>query len=329
MKPVSMEPATLRVGFFGKNAAMLAAQDHGFFAAQNLSVTYLQIQSSEQAFTDLRDGKYDIIVASIDNVVNYRLNPHNALGAIQPVQAFMSVDYASNLTVGGKLGITSVADLRGKKVAVDAPASGFAYVLYEILARHGLRRDVDYTTVSIGGGLGRFNAVLAGTVDATLLNGGFEIRAATQGRPLFESVYDVSNPYLGTTGVAMEPWMQANPDVLVRFIRAYVAASAWAFDPANHDAAVASLVAPGITPAIAEQILDASLVPGKGMVRDATIGELEREGLAHVLYLRQKYEGFEAEQDLTALATPAGRIYDLHWYQQAIGDREKRPGDAA
>ncbi|MFL5458595.1 MAG: ABC transporter substrate-binding protein [Myxococcales bacterium] len=324
MKPVSMKPATLRVGFFGKNAAMLAAQDQGFFAAQNLSVTYLQIQSSEQAFADLRDGKYDIILASIDNVVNYRLNPHNALGTIQPVQAFLSVDYGSNLTVVGKLGITSVGDLRGKKVAVDAPASGFAYVLYEILASHGLRRDVDYTTVSIGGGLGRFNAVLAGTVDGTLLNGGFEVRAAAQGRPLFESVYDVSNPYLGTTGVAMEPWMQANPDVVVRFIRAYVAASAWAFDPANHDAAVASLVAPGITPAIAEQILEASLVPGKGMVRDATIGEFEREGLAHVLYLRRKYEGFETEQDLTRLATPAGRIYDLHWYQQAIGNPDGR-----
>src|SRR3954466_8449512 len=123
-----MEPATLRVGFFGKNAAMLAAQDQGVFAAENLSVTYLQIQSSEQAFTDLRDGKYDIILASIDNVVNFRLNPHNALGAAQQVQAFMSVDYASNLSLAGRLGINSVEDLRGKKVAVDAPASGFAYV---------------------------------------------------------------------------------------------------------------------------------------------------------------------------------------------------------
>src|SRR3954470_1291726 len=249
MKPVSMASATLRVGFFGKNAAMLAAQDQGFFATQNLSVTYLQIQSSEQAFADLRDGKYDIILASIDNVVNYRLNPHNALGTIQPVQAFMSVDYGSNLTLVGKLGITSVGDLRGKKVAVDAPASGFAYVLYEILASHGLRRDVDCTTVSIGGGLGRFNAVLAGTVDGTLLNGGFEVRAAAHGRPLFERVYHLSNPFLGgdgrppceslydlpspslgTTGVATEPGRRANRDVFPRFIRAHVAASAWAFD---------------------------------------------------------------------------------------------------
>jgi ABC-type nitrate/sulfonate/bicarbonate transport system substrate-binding protein len=127
----------------------------------------------------------------------------------------------------------------------------------------------------------------------------------------------VSNPYLGTAGVAMEPWMHANSDVLIRFIRAYVAASAWAFDLPNHDAAVASLVAPGITPAIAEQILDASLVPGKGMVPDAYIGDVERQGLSNVLFLRQKYDGFETPQNLQTLATPAGGIYDLHWYHQA------------
>src|SRR6266851_4340726 len=60
VKPVDMDPATLKVGFFGKSIAMLAAQAKGFFAAENLSVTYLQIASSEQAFKDLRDGKYDI-----------------------------------------------------------------------------------------------------------------------------------------------------------------------------------------------------------------------------------------------------------------------------
>jgi ABC-type nitrate/sulfonate/bicarbonate transport system substrate-binding protein len=320
LKPVAMDPATLNVGFFGKNAAMLAAQNQGFFAAQNLTVNYLQIQSSEQAFTDLRDGRYDIALASIDNVVNFRLNPSNALGAVQPVQAFMSVDYASNLTLAGRSGITAVEDLRGKKVAVDAPASGFAYVAYDILANHGLQKDVDYTTVSIGGGLGRFNALLAGTVDGTLLNAGFEIRAAAQGRPLFENVYDVANPYLGTTGDAMEPWMQAHPAELIRFIRAYVAASAWAFDPANRTAAVASLVAPGITLPVAEQIFDASVTPGKGMVDDAYIGQFERDGLANVLFLRQKYDGFEIPQDLKKLSKPAGKLFDMHWYHQAVGE---------
>ncbi len=323
VKPVDMTAATLKVGFFGKNIAMLAALDKGFYAAENLSVQYLQIQSSEQAFRDLRDGKYDIILSSVDNVINYRSNPHNALGAIQPVQAFMSVDYSNNLTAAGKLGITAVEQLKGKTVAVDAPASGFAYVLYEILANHGLQKGVDYNIALIGGGAARFSALMAGTVDGTLLNNGFEIRAAAAGRKLFETVFDVANPYLGSVGVAMEPWMQAHSDVLIRFIRAYVAASAWAFDPANHDAAVVEMeksAVPNFPQALAEKLLNAQLVFGKGLVRDAYIGDYEREGLANVLWLREKYDGFETKQNLQKLTTPAGGIYDLHWYHQAIGD---------
>jgi ABC-type nitrate/sulfonate/bicarbonate transport system substrate-binding protein len=323
VKPVDMAPATLKVGFFGKNIAMLAAQAKGFFAAENLSVTYLQIASSEQAFKDLRDGNYDIILSSVDNVVNYRLNPNNALGAIQPVQAFMSVDYANNLTAAGKLGINTVEDLRGKKVAVDAPASGFAYILYEILAKHGLQRNVDYQTVLIGGGAARFNALMAGTVDGTLLNNGFEIRAAAGGRKLFETAYDITYPYLGSVGVAERPWMKAHSDVLIRFIRAYVAASAWSFDPANRAEAIKQLqTQPNTSAALAAKLLDAQLTFGRGLVRDAYIGDFEREGLSNVLQLRQKYDGFENPENLTKLATPAGGIYDLHWYHQAIGDSD-------
>lgn len=327
VKPVDMDPASLKVGFFGKNIAMLAAQDKGFYAAENLTVTYLQIASSEQAFADLRDGKYDIILSSVDNVVNYRLNPNNALGGgVLPVQAFMSVDYSNNLTAAGRLGINAVEDLRGRTVAVDAPASGFAYVLYEILANHGLQRNFDYHTVSIGGGASRFTALMAGKVDGTLLNNGFEIRAAAGGRKLFETVFDVANPYLGSVGVAMQPWMEEHEDVLIRFIRAYVAASNWSFDPANHAAAVLEMATqPNTSLALAAKLLNAQLTPGKGLVPTSNICDFERQGLANVLFLRQKYDGFELPQNLKKLTTPAGEIYDLHWYHQALGDAGECP----
>lgn len=329
VKPVDMSAATLKVGFFGRNVAMQAALNRGFYAAENLSVQYLQIQSSEQAFKDLRDGKYDIILSSVDNVINYRLNPHNALGGgTLPVQAFMAVDYSNNLTAATRKGLATLEDLRGKKVAVDAPASGFAYVLYEILGNHGLQRNVDYSLVSIGGGAARFSALLKPVtdpthVDGTLLNNGFEIRAAAVGATLHETVFDVANPYLGSVGVAMEPWMQSHSDVLIRFIRAYVAASAWAFDPANHEDAVTEMqksASPAFARPLAEKLLNAQLVFGKGLVRDSYIGDYEREGLANVLWLRQKYDGFETKQNLQKLTTPAGGIYNLHWYHQAIGD---------
>lgn len=52
---------------------------------------------------------------------------------------------------------------------MDVTDSGFAYVLYKILRIHGLERGVDYEVVSIGGTFQRFQALMAGTIDGTLL----------------------------------------------------------------------------------------------------------------------------------------------------------------
>lgn len=76
-----MTPATVRVGVFTKTLALLAAQSKGFFAQQNLTVEYLQVTSSPQQFQALRDGEYDLVLTSPDNVANYRLNDNNPLGA--------------------------------------------------------------------------------------------------------------------------------------------------------------------------------------------------------------------------------------------------------
>src|SRR5205823_6496330 len=78
-------PATINLGFFGRNIPMLAAQKVGFYAAENLTVQEFQIANSVQGFRDLRDNRFQFILTSIDNVVNFRVNPHNALGAIQAV----------------------------------------------------------------------------------------------------------------------------------------------------------------------------------------------------------------------------------------------------
>jgi ABC-type nitrate/sulfonate/bicarbonate transport system substrate-binding protein len=324
--PAVAAPATLNVGFFGRTLPMLAAQAQGFFAAEGLTVNFLQIASSTQAFADLRDGRYDVALTSVDNVVNYRLNAGNALGAVLDVKAFFGVDYSNWLTLAGRTGFASASDLRGRTLAVDAPASGFAFVAYEILRRHGLEPGVDYRVVSIGGGLQRFQALMAGTVDGTLLNNGFEIRAGAAGRPLFETVFDVADPYQGSVGAAMNGWLETHPDEAVRFIRAFYAATRWSFDPANHEAAVQLLMTqPGITRALAEALYLAQLTPRRGVSPDLAIS---RRGLLSVLTLRQRWGGFERPQDLRLLSKPGGGIYTLRHWRRAVEDFEAEEPEA-
>jgi len=319
-------PATLHVGFFGRTLPMIAAQAKGFFAAEGLTVNFLQIASSTQAFADLRDGRYDLALTSVDNVVNYRLNAGNPLGATLDVKGFFGVDYSNWLTLAGRTGIGSPADFRGKTLAVDAPASGFAYVLYEILSRHGLSPGVDYQVVSIGGGAQRFQALIAGTVDGTLLNNGFEIRAQAAGRPLFETVFDVADPYQGSVGAAMTAWLTAHPDEAVRFVRAFHAATRWSFDPPNREEAIGLLMTQPNTPrALAERLYQAQLTPLRGLSPDLSI---DRRGLLSVLQLRERWAGFEQPQNLRRLSRPGGGVYTLRYWHRALENGEDEdPGE--
>lgn len=159
---------------------MMAAERLGFYRRYGLEVDYERVASSTQQFEFLRDGRYDAVQTSPDNVANYRDNGDNPLGGRIDVQGFMGMDYGLYLVLAARPEIGSAKDLRGRAVAVDAPESGFAYVLYEILARAGLHRGEDYSVVSMGGVSHRFDRLIAGdpSFEATLLSGGFETRAA-------------------------------------------------------------------------------------------------------------------------------------------------------
>jgi hypothetical protein len=48
--------------------------------------------------------------------------------------------------------IQTIEDLRGGRLIVDAPNTAFALQAYRILGDRALRRDLDYTVVSVGRG---------------------------------------------------------------------------------------------------------------------------------------------------------------------------------
>lgn len=309
------QAAHLRIGVFNQTLTALAAQSQGFLAEQDLTVEYLQVSSSTQQFQYLRDGQYDLIHSAPDNTVNYRLNDSNALGGAFDVQAFMGLDEGQNLALATRPGIGSIADLRGKTIAVDAPDSGFAYVLYEMLRRHGLERGTDYQLAIAGGNPLRYEALLAGEFDATLLNAGFETRAADAGFPILQTVQQVASPYLGSVASGREAWLKRNRGVVVRLIRAYRKANRWAFDPRNREAAIALLMSrPNTTRSLAERLYELQLQRGVGILRDLRI---DRAGLLTNLELRERFDGFDRPHNLRYLASPASGLYDGSYLRQA------------
>lgn len=323
--PPTPPAAHLRIGVFAQSIPAMAAVSEGFYADYNLTVEYLQVSSSTQQFEYLRDGLYDIVMTSPDNVANYRLNSSNALGATIDQIAFLGLDNAQKLALVTQPGISSPSELAGKVIAVDSPSSGFAYVIYEILAQYGLQRDVDYTVLPVGGVYQRYVGLLNGDFDATLLSNGFETRAENAGYPLFDTVSDIADPYLGLVAAAKTSWLNANRDVALRFSKAYIKAVRWSLDPANRDAAIQLLMTnQGLTQSLAEQFYDLQVTPGIGNIAEA---EIDREALYNVLVLRNKYNGFDQPQNLRRLSNP-GQLYTLDFQREAIRElrKESNPG---
>ena len=313
----------IRLGIFYQSLPMMAAQERGFYELESLEVDYQKVSSSIQQFEYLREGRYDLAQTSPDNVVNYRLNEGNPLGGKIASRGFMGMDYGMNLTLVVRSEIETAEQLKGRKVSVDAPLSGFAYVLYRILREVGLERDADYQVVPTGGVADRYTALMAGEFDGTLLSGGFETRAVNQGYRIVGSVYDIASPYLGVMACATDEWLDENEDTVVRFIRSSHAATRWCLDAANRDEAVGLLTRlPNTDESLAAQLYDVQLRDGVGVIRDLGI---DPKGIRNVLELRREFDGFETEPDLDALQGSGGELYDLRLLEEALGG-EEAPG---
>jgi len=333
----ALEPATLKIGYFSRQPTVVFAQSKGFFAEEGLTVQEFQTPSSPVIFKNLKTGQWDIILTQIDNVFNYRYNPSNPVGeGTFEAVAFMGTDWGNGAALMARPEAASCEGIRGKNVIVDSPNSGFSFVLYGVLRnkcgfepkRPGQTAG-DYTVLVTGGTPGRradlekgFTTIAEGQlgvkvpVVATILNAGHEYRAEAAGMVRMGEVSDAAAPFMGGSGVAMRSWLDANPDVAVRFVRAYAKAQAWVLDPANKDEVLAQLTKDATgNVLVATRTYATMQKTGDGLIPNL---DIDRDGLFGTASLRNSFGGFDTEQNMRWLSTPASGVYDLSYWRLAM-----------
>jgi ABC-type nitrate/sulfonate/bicarbonate transport system substrate-binding protein len=293
----------------GFNWPVWVAEEKGLFARNAVAVKVTPTPGSAFQLTGLIDGRFDIAMTAIDNVIAYSEGQGaEPTKAAPDIFAFMGGD-------NGFLRLMAVpeakayADLKGKQVSVDALTTGYAFVLQELLAKGGLKPgDVEY--VAAGGVLQRFQALLDKKHAATLLISPFEVNAEAKGFTRLANADDALGAYQGLVGAARRSWAREREADLVGFIRAYLGALDWLYAPANRAEAVAILrkSLPAMTEELAQKSYDILLHPTRGFARRA---EVDVAGIKTVLALRSKYA-----QPPKPLADPA-KYYDLQYYAKA------------
>ncbi len=292
----------------GFNWPIWVAQEKGFFAKNGVDVKVTPTPNSVFQLTGLIEGKFDIAMTAVDNLVAYREGQGEAKVVGPDLVAVMGGDngFLRLVTVPE---VKTYQDLRGKTVSVDARTTGYAFVLFELLDRAGLREPA-YGVERAGGVLQRFQALMEKKHAGTLLISPFEVQAEAKGFNRLANAADVLGRYQGLVAGVRLSWAEANRAAVVGYIRAYTQALDWLYEPANREEALAIFMKnlPNANRQAAETSYRVLLDPKSGFERKARI---DLEGVRTVLVLRSKWS--ESRKPLT----DPGKYYDPRFYDTA------------
>jgi ABC-type nitrate/sulfonate/bicarbonate transport system substrate-binding protein len=180
------------------------------------------------------------------------------------------------------------ADLRGRAVGVDAPDSGYAFVLYELLRLGGLEPG-DYEVVPLGATGFRLRGLQEGKVAAALLSHHHEATAIDEGFRILADTRAHFGGHPGVTAATTTAWAEANAEALQGYATALLRAAEWAMDPAHREDVVQVIAAGrGVDEDRARRILDIETASRTGTVRSIEAAE---RSLAQTAALRAQYTG--------------------------------------
>ena len=292
------------------NLPIFAAIEHGDFARAGVEVDMTTTPSSAYQAENLINGTFQIAGTAFDNVVAYQ----EGQGAFTPetepdLFVFMGATQVQLALVTAPE-VKTFADVRGRKLALDALSTGFAFILYEMLERNGLKAE-DTEMVAVGATPKRWDSVREGETAGTLVLEPFTSIARSQGFNVLATSTDLFACYQGGIFAASRAWAKANAEAVKGYITGYLAGLAWVLDPANREAAAALLLAnmPAIRSGVVDKVMASLLDPRSGLTPRA---EVLADGVKTVLELRSKYGS-------GAPLTETGRYFDLSYYDDVAG----------
>jgi ABC-type nitrate/sulfonate/bicarbonate transport system substrate-binding protein len=280
---------------------LFAARALGAFEKRNLSVELKAAPNSEEQRQGLAAGRYQIVHGAADQCV--ALADQGGIDAI--------------IVAGGDNGfnhlfvqpdIVRIEDLRGRTLVADVANTGWSFVLYDILRRHGLGRG-DYSIHEAGAPFRRFAAMRDDKgMAAAILNPPFALHARRAGLKDMGPVVDTIGPYLGTVPYVLRAWAHANARTPAGYLGACIGGLRWILDPANaHRATTLIGERLNIATDMAAELYAVATDPARGLARDAAF---DLDGFNTVLRLRAAAGG----------RTPPSphRYFDLTFLRSAL-----------
>jgi ABC-type nitrate/sulfonate/bicarbonate transport system substrate-binding protein len=203
----------VRIAYPSMNAsvfALLIAQKEGYLRDENLDLQLLSIRGEIAIRTTLA-GEVDFFT-----------NAGSALAAAVrgvPVRIVTVFQDKPGWDLIAQPDIKSIAQLRGKNIAIMSPEGSLAVVAREILRKNGIDPAKDVNLVVMGGDEVRFPALQTKAIQATLFNTAMSIRAQREGFSKLAVASDYANLIEGGLATSTDRLKQSS-DKIFHLIRA-------------------------------------------------------------------------------------------------------------
>lgn len=205
----------MRLGYSGtglNNYVLEMGRRAGIFRKNGLDLEVVYVNSGSLLNQALIAGTFDVSFSQGSEAMLAKLR-----GADMRITAVIANRF--NHVYLTAPAITSIKQLKGKKVAVSRFGSGSHFQSNLALKEGGLDPDKDVTVLQIGNSAARMAAILSGTVDGTIMAADFVPRAKREG---FNIVADLSDskidyPFLSLN--MMGSYIERNPKMVKAIIK--------------------------------------------------------------------------------------------------------------
>lgn len=281
--------ATVQQSVFVVPAICTVARSLGFYDAEGVEVVDVRTTSSAAQRADVDAGRVDVAITSTDNLFAWNATDSNIVQIAQ-------VETTTDLALVLRPGVAAIDESGRLRLAVDASANGFAIVAYAMMERLGRRRG-GYEVLEVGGVRERYDALLAGRADVTLVAPPLDEAGASAGMRVLMRTADLELEYPGLGIVARRDRIDENTNAIHRYLAALEQARWWINEKA-YDEVAALLGAAGHGP----QAVRSAIRTNPATLRPAT------HGLAVLADLRSRMSltiaGAPAPSDLVLAGHP-------------------------
>lgn len=187
--------------------------DEGLYRKYGLDVELSYIAGAAKISEALIAGELDFGVAPASSAIG---------PGLEGVDTVMIASWTSKLAFSALVqsSIQAAADLRDKRIGVTRRGSNSEIWSTAVLAKFGMQPDRDYTVLSVGGQAEQLAALQNGALDAAILTPPTNLIARQMGFKELLSYRDYSLDFANVGAVTTRRFLQAQPDVVDRFLRA-------------------------------------------------------------------------------------------------------------